>query len=59
MKRSAEGMWSRSPGACGPWICGPKESIGSPGRLAPISAVSSPPWVAETCGSAPNVAENL
>ena len=54
MKRPAEGMCRRSPGACGPSIAGPKESIWRPGRFAPIRAVSRPPWVAPISGSLPN-----
>ena len=54
VKRAAEGMFSRSPGACGPSICGPNEIASIPGRLAVISDASSPPWVTVTCGRAPN-----
>ena len=33
MKRPAEAMWSRSPGACGPSIWGPKRDRVEPGPL--------------------------
>ena len=38
MKRPADGMFSRSPGACGPWISGPKLIASMPGRLAAMIA---------------------
>ena len=45
--RSTVGMLTRSSGECGPSICGPIASMSRwPLTLVPMTAVSSPAWIA-------------
>ena len=45
-------MLTRSSGECGPSICGPIASMSRrrPNTLVPMTAVSSPAWIAATTG---------
>ena len=52
--RSTVGMLTRSSGECGPSICGPIASMSRwPLTFVPITAVSSPAWIAVTTGGSP------